>query len=256
MINYDSFNNDLKNIKYKHLLIFKFFNLIEFLDDANASKILSLLINNYLDIFIKYSFYELIKFISLKRYKKTVTVLFTFYELVTEKIKLIISLSKWNLAYKNKIYWKKDNKYQIEYLLNLKLYVKSLFDCAFGEQLFGIKIIPIVKTNINNSKNFIFENVIESLTKLYKLLGHNFFKIGNIQTMLITDFNYLKDDEKIKYIILVQTKTLNLIDETIENYEKFNMVNLKINNLLNPFLIYIKNDTISDYDVEDIKDFL
>jgi hypothetical protein len=34
------------------------------------------------------------------------------------------------------------------------------------------------------------------------------------------------------------------------------MVNLKINNLLNPFLIYIKNDTISDYDVEDIKDFL
>ncbi len=256
MINYNLFNNHLKNIKYKHLLIFKFFNLMEFLDDDNASKILNLLINNYLDIFIKYSFYELIKYIPLKRYKKTVGILITLYQLIKDKTQLIISLSKWNLAYKNKIYWIKDNKYQIEYLLNLKLYVKSLFDCAFGEQLFGIKIISIVKTNINNSKNFIFENVIESLTKLYKLLGHNFFKIGNIQTMLISDFNYLKDDEKIKYIILVQTKTLNLIDETIENYEKFNMVNLKINNLLNPFLIYIKKDTISDYDVEDIKDFL
>ena len=102
----------------------------------------------------------------------------------------------------------------------------------------------------------IFENVIQSLTKLYKLLGHNFFKIGNIQTMLITDFYYLKDDEKIRYIVLVQTKTLNLINQTIENYEKFNMINLKIDNLLNPFLIYIENDTFSDYDVEDIKNFL
>lgn len=256
MINYDSFNNDLKNIKYKHLLIFKFFNLMEFFNDDNASKILSLLINNYLDIFIKYSFYELIKYIPLKRYKKTVTILVTLYELIKEKTQIIISLSKWNLAYKNKMYWIKDNKYQIEHLLNLKLHVKSLFDCAFGEQLFGIKIIPIVKTNINNSKNFIFENVIQSLTKLYKLLGHNFFKIGNIQTMLITDFNYLKDDDKINYIVLVQIKTLNIIEQTIENYEKFNMVNLKIDNLLNPFFINIKNDTISDYDVEDIKDFL
>ena len=74
--------------------------------------------------------------------------------------------------------------------------------------------------------------------------------------MLITDFRYLKDDEKIKYIISVQIKTLNIIEQTIENYEKFNMVNLKIDNLLNPFFINIKNDTISDYDVEDIKDFL
>lgn len=256
MINYDSFNNNLKNIKYKHLLIFKFLNLMEFLDDDNASKILILLINNYLDIFIKYSFYEISKYIPIKRYTKTLTILVTFYELMKEKNQLIISLSKWNLAYKNKIYWTKDNKYQIEHLLNLKLLVKSLFDCVFGDQLFGIKIIPIIKANINNSKMLIFENVIQSLTKLYKLLGHNFFKIGNIQTMLITDFYYLKDDEKIRYIVLVQTKTLNLINQTIENYEKFNMINLKIDNLLNPFLIYIENDTFSDYDVEDIKNFL
>jgi hypothetical protein len=256
MINYDSFNNNLKNIKYKHLLIFKFLNLMEFLDDDNASKILSLLINNYLDIFIKYSFYEISKYIPIKRYTKTLTVLVTFYELMKEKTKLIISLSKWNLAYKNKIYWMKDNKYQIEHLLNLKLIVKSLFDCAFGEQLFGIKIIPIVKANINNSKKLIFENVIESLTKLYKLLGHNFFKIANIQTMIINDFFYLKDNDKINYIVLVQIKTLNLIDETIENYEKLNMVNLKIDNLLNPFLIYIENDTFSEYDIENINNFL
>ena len=256
MINYNLFNNHLKNIKYKHLIIFKFFNLIEFLDDDNASRILNLLINNYLDIFIKYSFYELIKYIPLKRYKKTVGILITLYQLIKDKTQLIISLSKWNLAYKNKIYWMKDNNYQIEHLLNLKLIVKSLFDCAFGEQLFGIKILPIVKANINNSKKLIFKNVIESLTKLYKLLGHNFFKIANIQTMIINDFYYLKDNDKINYIVLVQIKTLNLIDETIENYEKLNMVNLKIDNLLNPFLIYIENDTVSDYDVEDINNFL
>jgi hypothetical protein len=74
--------------------------------------------------------------------------------------------------------------------------------------------------------------------------------------MIINDFYYLKDNDKINYIVLVQIKTLNLIDETIENYEKLNMVNLKIDNLLNPFLIYIENDTVSDYDVEDINNFL
>jgi len=74
--------------------------------------------------------------------------------------------------------------------------------------------------------------------------------------MIINDFYYLKDNDKINYIVLVQIKTLNLIDETIENYEKLNMVNLKIDNLLNPFLIYIENDTFSEYDIENINNFL
>jgi hypothetical protein len=55
---------------------------------------------------------------------------------------------------------------------------------------------------------------------------------------------------------LVQSRTLNIIDQTIEIYEKFNMVNLKIDNLLNPFSVHIENDTFTDYDVEDIKAFL
>ena len=66
MINCDLFNNDLKNIKYKYLLIFKFLNLMEFFDDDNASKILRLLINTCFDIFIKYPFYKLSKYIPIK----------------------------------------------------------------------------------------------------------------------------------------------------------------------------------------------
>ena len=156
MINWDIFINDLKNIKSKYVLIFKFFNLLKFLDDDNASKILRIIINNCIDIFIEYPFYKLSNYISLKKYPETISVLISFYELIKEKNNLILILSRWNIAYQNKDFWNNDNKYQIEHLLNLKLHVKSLFDCTFGEQLFGIKIIPIVKTNINNSKNFIF----------------------------------------------------------------------------------------------------
>jgi len=256
MINSDLFNNDLKNIRYKYLLIFKFLNLMEFFDDDNASKILRLLIINCFDIFIKYPFYKLNKYIPIKRYQKTLDVLNTFYELIKEKNQLILCLSKWNLAYKNKTFWIKDNKYQMEHLLNLKILVRALFDCVLKDQLFGIKIIPVVKANINNSKEFIFKNAIDRLVRLHKLLGPVFFKITNIQTMIIDDFNYLKDDEKIKYIILVQSKTLNVIDQTIEIYEKFNMINLKIDNLLNLFSVHIKNDTFTNYDIEDINTFL
>ena len=74
--------------------------------------------------------------------------------------------------------------------------------------------------------------------------------------MTINDFCYLKDDEKIKYIILIQSRTINIIEQIIEIYEKFNMVNLKIDNLLNIFSVYIKNDTFTNYDIEDINTFL
>jgi hypothetical protein len=256
MINWDSFNNDLKTIKNKHTLIFKFFNLMEFFDDDNASKILRIIINYCFDIFVNYPFYKLSKFIPTKRYPETLTVLITFYELIKEKTQLILALSKWHMAYKNKIYWKKDNKCQIEILINLRMHIRAIFDCVVGDQSFGIKIIPIVKTNINNSKDLVFENAVERLIKLHKLLGPNFFKTAKIPTMIVQDFYNLKDDEKIKYIILIQSKTLHIIDQTIEIYEKFDMVNLKIDNLLNPFSVHIENDTFTDYDVEDIKALL
>ena len=146
--------------------------------------------------------------------------------------------------------------HQIEHLVNLNLHIKALFDSIIGNQSFVMKIIPIIKANINNSKYVVFENVIQRLIKLHNLLGHDFFTIYNIKTITVDDFYNLNDDEKIMYISSIQTETLIILEHTIENYEKFNMVNLKIDNLLNPFSIHIENDTCTDYDVEDIKDFL
>jgi len=256
MIIYESFINDLKNVKSKHLLILLFFILIIYFDDETASKILIIIINNCIDIFIKYPFYKLNNYISIKKYTKTLIVLDTFYELINERNKLTSSLTKWKIVYQNKNYWNKDNKHQMEDLLNLKIYVKAIFDCVMSDQLFGMKIAPIIKGNINNCKYAIFENIIERLIKLHKLLGHNFFKTANISTLTIDEFYNLSDDDKIKYIISIQSVTLNILGQTIEIYENFNMINLKIDNLLNPFSINIENDTCTDYDVEDINDFL
>jgi hypothetical protein len=256
MINWELLNQNLKNIKYKHLIIFKFFNLMDFFDDENASKILRLLMNNFLEIFIENPFYKLSKFIPTKRYPETLTVLLTFYELIKEKSEIIIALSKWFTAYRNKSFWIKNNKNQMDHLINIRLNIQAIFDCSVGGQSFGVKLIPIVKSNINNSKGFVFENAIERLNKVYKILGSNFFKIAKIPALSVELFNDLSDDDKIKYIILVQSKTINILNQTIEIYEKFNMINLKIDNLLNPFSVNIENDTMTDYDVEDIKALL
>jgi len=256
MINWELFNQNLKNVKFKYMIVFKFFNLLEFIDDENASKILRLLMNNFFDVFIENPMYKLVKFIPVKRYPETLTSLITFYELIKEKGQLILALSKWHVAYKNKIYWKKDNKYQLDHLQKTRSLIRALFDCSIGNQSFGIKIIPVIKSNINNSKDLVYENAIERLVKLYKILGNEFFKTAKIPTISVENFYSLKDDERIKYIILIQSKTLNIIDQTIDIYEKFNMVNLKIDNLLNPFSINIENDNFTDYDVEDIKELL
>lgn len=256
MINWESFNNDLKNVKSKYLLIFKFFNLIKYLDDEITSKMLRIIINHSIDLFIEYPFYKLSNHIPTEEYPETLTVLVTFYELIKEKSQLILFLSKWYTAYQNKSYWNRDNKYQIEHLLNLQLQVKAIFDSVICNQSFGMKIIPIIKANINNSKYLVFENVIERLIKLYKLLGQSFFKTANIPIITVDDFYNLNDGEKIIYVISTQSITLNMLEENIKIYENFNMVNLKLDNLLNPFSINIENDTCTDYDVEDIKDFL
>jgi len=256
MINWDIFINDLKNVKSKYILIFKFFKLLPFFDDDNASKILRIIINNSFDIFVEYPIYKLSNYISLEKYPETISVLISFYELIKEKNELILILLKWKMSYQNKKFLDNDNKYQLEHLINLKLHIKALFDSVIGNQSFVMKIIPIIKANINNSKHVVFENVIHRLIKLHNLLGHQFFTTYNIKTITVDDFYNLNDNEKIMYISSTQTETLIILEETIENYEKFNMINLKIDNLLNPFSIHIENDTCTDYDVEDIKDLL
>ena len=69
-IDWEIFDKKLKDIKYPHVLIFKFFNSIHLLNDNIASIMLRFIIKNNIDIFINKPFYSISKHLP-KKIKKT-----------------------------------------------------------------------------------------------------------------------------------------------------------------------------------------
>lgn len=252
MIDWHKIDEDIKKCNYKYALIFKFFNLMEFFDDRTASILLRLIVKNNIEIFINYPFFILCKFIPEDRYPETIDFLISFYDLIREKIKIILLLSKWHIAYKNTDFWDKDINNQIEELAFLKHYIQALYDTSHGGVSFGIKLLPILESNINNSREYSIETAIDRLGLTYKKLGESFFKLAKIPIMSITEFKSLSNEEIVRYVNLVHLKTVEIISQTIDFFEKYLMINLKIDNLLNPFYVNIVEDTTLPDDIEDL----
>ncbi len=252
MINWTKVDEEIRKCDYKYALIFKFFNLMEFFDDKTASILLRLIVRNNMDIFINYHFYTLCKYIPKERYPETIDFIISFYDLVKEKIKITLLLSKWYIAYKNEDFWNKEINNQIEDLIFLKHYIQALNDTSFGGISFGIKLLPILESNKNNSKEEAINTAIERLGLTYQKLGESFFKLAKIPIMTIDEFRNLSNEEIVRYVNLVHLKTIEIISQTIDFFEKYLMINLKIDNLLNPFYVNIVEDTTMPDDIEDL----
>lgn len=252
MIDWENFDKQLKNIKYKYLLIFKFFNLLEYFDDTNASITLRYIINNNMDIFIEHPFHVLLEYIPQDRYPETTRIILMFYKLIKDKLKVITLLIKWYGGYKNETFWNKDIANQIIHLKNLKLHIQGIFDNSMNGVPFGMKILPILQSNINNSREIVIDTCIERLSTVYKLLGVYFFILANIPTITVETFISYSNENKCNYINILYDKTNRILSQTIELFEDFNMINLQMDNLLNPINVNIEEDTTIDADVEDI----
>jgi hypothetical protein len=255
MIDWKNIEYKIKNCKYKHVLIFNFFNLMEFIEDSTAAIILRLIIKNNIEIFTNHPFYLLCKYIPKEIYPITLDLIISFYELIREKGKLVVLLSKWYYAYKNKIFWNKELVEQIEDLEFLKKHILAIFDNSFGGMSFGIKMLGILKTNIEYSREFTIDSAIERLILVYDLMGENFFKLAKIPILIVGDFIDLSDDLKVKYVNTIHSKTVEIISLTIDIFEKYSMINLKIENLLDPFYVNIQENTSMSDDIEDMKIF-
>jgi hypothetical protein len=254
-MNWNKIDEKIKNYKYKHVLIFKFFNLMQCFDDINSSILIRLIVKHNLDIFIENRFDNLCKYIPKDKYPKTIDFLISFYELYNEKIKIILLLYKWNITYKNNNFWNKDINGQIEELFFLKHYIQSLFDTSYGGVSFGIKLHQILESN---NKEDTIESAIERLSLTYKKLGHDFFISAQIPIMKVNEFKNLSNEGIVKYVNIVHLKSIDIISQTIDYFEKFLMITLKIDNLLNPFDVNIvddTNDTTLSEDIEDLNLF-
>jgi len=252
MIDWELFDKNLKEIKYPHFLIFRFFNNIHLIDDYYAAIILRFIMKNNIDIFKNEPYY----FISGDlpgKYTDTSEILESFYLFFIDRTKKLNLIKKWYGVYHNKTFWKKNVNDQINYLHNLRNEVKCIFDNYKSPSSFVDKMGPIIKLNINNSKYLIFESAIERLSRMVKLFGKKVFKSLKIPMLSIDEFLDLEDENKIKYTYLVYSKILELLQVVINIFEEFNMADLKLNNLLNPKFINIEEIEIDE--VDDISEY-
>jgi hypothetical protein len=253
-INWEDFDNNIKNIKHPHVLIHKFFSSLESFDDKHSSIILRYIIKNNLTIFIKNPFFVCIKNISVERFPETIDILSTFYELIKQKIMLLNKIKIWYSAYKNKSFWNKEINKQIEDLYLMKNLIKANFDCSKGGVPFNFKMVGIIKNSDIDSVSRLatIESAAERLKNVFKIMGREYFKKINLPIFSSTQFFELESEEIIKYTNIVYLKTLEIITATIEFFENYNMICLKLDNLLNPFFVNIEEDTVLDDDIEDM----
>jgi len=250
-INWKEFDNNIKNIKYPHVLIQKFFLSLELIKDVHASIILRYIIKNNIVIFINNPFFVCIKYISKEKYPETIDILITFYELIKQKMKLLNNIKKWYEAYQNKFFWNKKIDKQIEDLYLMKNLIKANFDTSKGGIPFNFKMAGIIKNNSLDSSDTL-RTTVERLRNVLKIMGREYFKKINLPIFSETEFYELESDEIIKYTSIVYLKTVEIIDTTIDFFENYNMICLKLDSLLNPFLINIEEDAILNDDIEDM----
>jgi hypothetical protein len=252
-VDWEIFDKKLENIKYPHVLIFKFFNSIHLLSDNIASIMLRFIIKNNLDIFIEGPFKIISKHLPKKKYPETINIIDSFYDLLLNRTKKLYGIKKWNSIYKNIYFWEKDIDDQIIFLNNIRNEIRGIFDNSKGGVPFPIKMIPILKSNINNSKDIVIESAIERLCQVLKILGNDVFISLNIPLLPVGDFLDLNDDNKFKYTNLVYIKTSEMLNVIISIFEDFNMYNLKLHNLINPVFVTIEESQLDE--IEDLTDY-
>lgn len=253
-INWELFDEKLKNIDFPLLLIFKFFNSMHLVDDGNASIILRFIIKNNINTFLIYPFYLLIPKLQKNKYELTLDILFTFYDLIKKRNKRITLIKKWHNIYKKKFFWKKEIESQINDLNSLKLLIQAIFDTSKGGIHFCLKMASLIKSNVNNGRELTINSAIERLRQVFSLLGGSFFKESEIPIITIDNFENMEDELKIKYLNLVYHKTIQNLNLIINIFEEYNMINLQLDNLINPCFIIIEEDFNQDSEIEDLTD--
>lgn len=252
-INWKEIEDKIKNIKYKHLLLLKFFNLLNFFSDNIASNIIRYIIKHHIEIFFDYPIFLLCQNIPKNRYPLTIKYILDFYDLVKNKISFVSLISKWYKVYKNKKFWELSLESQIKHLQDLRLKVMAIFDSTHGIMNMVSRLGPIYKQD----KNFIGiyqtnETLKDRLHQLYLLFGSHFLISLQIDIITSNDFDLFTCDEKIKYTQECYFKSLSVISQTLQIFENLHLLNLKIDNLLNPYYVEIEDSAIDEDSIEDL----
>jgi hypothetical protein len=160
-------------------------------------------------------------------------ILCNFYNLINQKINLILNLKKWKDIYNNDFFWNLTTPDQIEFLNHLKIQFLSIYDCSHGGSVYHLKLMQIFQSN-NYNYYQIMEDAEDRLKRILVLFGSKIFETLEIPLITIRDLYNLSNDQILKYFTTIFKSIKQLLDGIIELFENFNLNCSNLNILLNP----------------------
>lgn len=249
-IKWKDIDNKIQNLDYPLSFLYYLFKSKNKIDDINLSLLTRYFLKHHFNIAIKYNLIKLSSILD-KKHSITKKTIIDFYKLLIEKYEIGKKLILWKDAYPKKDFWDKNILEQINKLDNLKMIFYSNFDICKSNVLFHNKIYNILL--FNKDDEFNLNHLINRLRNIYLLFENDFFIKYNIILVKKNRFIEIDLNDKIKYCTYLFQKINKIILETTSLFEIFNYLNIQLNNLMNPYPIYLTKGIInSNIDINDI----
>lgn len=246
-LNIDQVNLEISKIQNPLTFLFLLLTTVDKINDHDLSIILRLYLKHHYNIALTCNLKKI--FINeLINHNKSWSVLINFYKLLQKKISLVLSIKKVHLIYENDKFWKLTIDKQLDYLYQIKEQFLSVFDCSKGGVPYFLKLIAIFKTDKYNREE-IYNDVRNRLIILLKILPVKLFETLDIPLIHINDFYQLTNEGLVKYLIIIYEKFIELLNYIIKLFDAYNIICIKLNNLLDPVIINI-NSNIIDSEIE------
>ena len=264
-INWNTIDQQIKNLKYPIVFILNIVKKQHKIEDYQLSLIIRYFLKNKLEIVLNYPIFLISKLLNSK-FVITKKVLNDFYFFTVKKIVLVNILIKFKESYiVNKPFFESDNKEdfwskstieqkkELEEVYNI---MKANFDSSISGSSGLSRYLNSLKCGNNN---FMIRHLTDRISNIVLLFGVEFFEKNKILLIKKSDFDNLEIENKIKFVLYFSLKLDKLLRSIINSYEILIIYDIKLKQIINPKPIYINLKTIvysNDNDDNDSEDYL
>jgi hypothetical protein len=133
---------------------------------------------------------------------------------------LVINIKEWKEIYVNDFFYDLSGEHQVFFLIQIKNYFLSIFDCSLGGDVFHFKLMKIFEKDNYNYKQ-IMEDIVDRLKKILEIVGVKIFEYLEIPLIKHSQLYILDHNQIIKYLSTIFIKIKELLEKTIELFKEF-----------------------------------
>jgi len=251
-VNWNTIDNQMKNLKYPLAFIFKILKYQNKIEDYQLSLVTRYFLKHNINISLEYPLYSIFNILN-NNFPVTKKIINDYYSSILKKYFFILYIINFKKSFKKSILWNKKLIIQKQNIKNLINVFKSYFDCSITNIDGFNKFISQLKLD----SNMINYKIKSSMKNTIKLFGLYFFKHHNIKLIKEIDYEELKIIDKIKYVYYYYHSILQKLELTNDIYDLLIIYDNKIKQIITPKPINI-NTTFSNntiYTNSDSEDF-